>query len=1123
LYLFNNSIIETKTGDNEDKKHKLSLKFNNSSVVIDLDSDNNIFDLRNNELNTPIYIRTEKDKFYISKYKLYSFSEIIELDERKILNKNYENSNKINEILVTDKKIFIEKKNGIDATILEVQNPTQIVVDSTRFNVGDLVTINNDVFTIQTVEDYDHLLIDENFSGGTTTNLNNWDTDLNRSSYFSNFSYVINNGIPSVVQSGSTSYRHLFLKNIYRDEVKVEAWLSNYLNITGGTTSSGEIGVVINSDPSMDFDYAFSSFARTYFGIRPSNDLYRCLPTKLAADAQNKMTSAGLPFYGIKKFTLESRRGLIKGYFDDVQYFETYQRAGLYNGRVGVYTDGNNTFNLLRYKVYATAQRLVLNKPGDFTSGMTISESGLDYVHSAGNLVIKNASVLSNFDTNIPISFAYRGGPLFKNDGVYPYIYNVTTGALPVGTTPRNANSNNFSIINCNMAFDQTYNLNYGANSGSCVYDLIIAQTFTHISYKEYPYVNLMTLTTPIKIDVSNDLTTWTQVYFSATDTTRRQGQDSLRMYNVGLQNARYVRIFRGGGTSFNSSNFIVNVGVHNYSSGFTFTLNNSSDYNVGDRLFVLYNGGFAPDLTELDFYTNLVNGTVPASAYTSNLQGYYTVLSKTGNTVTVDRPFTQGYLLGGEKVIKLNKNIRFRGDRGTGIWKSGRLFVAAGFNSGRIVIVRNTEFTHMSYNYPSSIAGTTTNSFGLRGPANVFDASIYDRMSFYDSMPSSTTNNINFTQLNNVIFRNCNHIGWNGLLAVPYYPTYTSVAVYMVGNNYGIFIPGSSGVRSETASYSQIWFMYNNVYSFSNSFGYMNYTHITTNVFTKPSFSYIKRNYINGGQFTGFLSINASLGFGGFNEFDFDGNSVEYMDDYVVEMKRTSGYSLKNIILGKTQSNSNRTSRFNNNAGFFSPGHEQVNSNIRYLSTNFNKWSYDLGAFTYGYILKNPNEDYWRFYKFDRAFQNPFAGINIGVKNSGTTVSIEVGVEYFNDRSTQYQNASENVYSGSCVFYTLKDNSLFSPVTLLPKSLTKTAYTYNISFTGTGYYSIGLGQAVTSGYVGIYSMYSKITTNNPNDIYVYGNNFDTSQLASIYPRDYTQFNVQRNNASIRLQGSRLY
>jgi hypothetical protein len=161
-----------------------------------------------------------------------------------------------------------------------------------------------------------------------------------------------------------------------------------------------------------------------------------------------------------------------------------------------------------------------------------------------------------------------------------------------------------------------------------------------------------------------------------------------------------------------------------------------------------------------------------------------------------------------------------------------------------------------------------------------------------------------------------------------------------------------------------------------------MNYTYIGTNVFTKPSFTYIKRNYINGGQSTGFLIINASLGFGGFNEFDFDGNSIEYMDDYVVEMRRASGYPLKNIILGKTQSNSNRTSRLNNNAGFFSPGHEQVNSNKRYLSTNFNKWNYDLGAFTYGYILKNPNEDYWRFYKFDRVFQNPFAGINIGVKN---------------------------------------------------------------------------------------------------------------------------------------------
>jgi hypothetical protein len=448
--------------------------------------------------------------------------------------------------------------------------------------------------------------------------------------------------------------------------------------------------------------------------------------------------------------------------------------------------------------------------------------------------------------------------------------------------------------------------------------------------------------------------------------------------------------------------------------------------------------------------------------------------LSKTGNTVTVDRPFTHGYLLGGERVIKLNKSVRFRGDRGTNIWKSGRWYIAPAWNSGRLIIVRNTEFTHMSYNYPTSIAGPTTNSFGLRGPANYFDASIYDRMSFYDSMPVSSSSNLNFTNLNNIIFRNSNLLGWNGLITIPYYPQFSSVAAYNVGNNYAIFIPSSSGLRSEVSSNSLIWFMYNNIYSFGNAYG-------------------------------------------------FEGNSCEYSDDYLFEMRRNSGYPLKNTILGKTQSNSNRTSRFNNNAGFFSPNTDQISNSFRYFSSNFNKWGYDLQAFTYGYIVKNPNEDYWKFYKFDRTFQNPIAGINIGVNNSQTVVTIEVGIEYFNDRSIQYQSANENTYSGSCVFYTLKDNSLFYPVSLIPKSLTKTAYTYTTSFTGTGFYSVGLGNSLTSGYVGIYSMYSKITTNNPNDIYVYGNNFDTSQLASIYPRDYTQFNVQRNNASIRLQGSRLY
>lgn len=1021
-------------------------------------------------------------------------------------------------------RIFIEKKNGINAPILDVQSTTQIVVDSTRFNVGDIITVNNDVFTIQTVEDYDFIIADENFSGGTTTNLNNWETSTTRSPYFDNFTYVANNnGFKTVVQSGSTSYRQLFLKNIYRDEVKVEAIMSNNLNVTGGTQSGGGFGVVINADPSMDYDYAYSSFARSHLEFHPNQTWFRCVARNCSSDINNIISAAGLTNYGIKKFTLESRKGLLKSYINDVLYIETYQRAGLYNGRVGIFTNGMNAFNLLRFTVYATGQRLTLNKPGTFTSGMTVSESGLDYVHNPGNLVIKNASILSNFDKNIPISFAYIGSPSFENTGIYPYIYNVTTGALPVGTTTRNTNSNNFSIAACNMTYDLGYYLNFGSNSGSCVYDLVSAQTFSHISFREYPYGNTMTITSPIKIDVSNDLTNWTQVYFAATDTVRRQGLDSLRMYNIGVQTARYVRIFRGGGTSSNTNNFISNFAVHDYSQGFTFTLNNASDYNVGDRLMVLYNGGFQPDVSETDFYTNLLSGTVPASAYTSNLQGYYTVLSKTGNTVTIDRPFTHGYLTGGEKVIKLNRSIRFRGGRGTNLWKSGRWVVdVGGFTAGRLIIVRNVEFTHMSYNYPSGQASVSINAFGVRGPYSTFDSSIYDRISFYDSMPAVSSNNIQFLNLNNAIFRNCNFIGWNGLVAIVYYPVFGSSAFYHVGNNYAIFMPSSSGIRAEASSNILVWFMYNNVYAGASTYGFYPFTQLSTSFYTRPNITFIKRNIINGGQSTGLLFFNrGNFGLQNWNEVD--GNLIEYQDDNIMDARGYSPYPIKNQLLSKTQSTVNRTSRFNNNSGFFSSQCEQPNTNFRNQSTNFNRWGYDLQVFNFGYILKYPNEEFWRFYKFDRTLQNPMVGLTVGINNPSTTVSVEVGIEYLNDRSTQYQNSTENTYSAACAFYTLKDNSLFSPITILPKSLTKTAYTYNISFTGTGYYSVGFSQVATTGYVGIYSMYSKITSNNPSDVYVVTNNFDTLQLGSTYPRDYTQFNTQRNNASVRLQGSRLY
>jgi hypothetical protein len=52
-----------------------------------------------------------------------------------------------------------------------------------------------------------------------------------------------------------------------RQEVKVEAWISNYRGVTSGTNDGGALGVIIHSDPIMDGDYGYDSFARTYFEI----------------------------------------------------------------------------------------------------------------------------------------------------------------------------------------------------------------------------------------------------------------------------------------------------------------------------------------------------------------------------------------------------------------------------------------------------------------------------------------------------------------------------------------------------------------------------------------------------------------------------------------------------------------------------------------------------------------------------------------------------------------------------------------------------------------------------------------------------------------------------------------
>lgn len=1014
---------------------------------------------------------------------------------------------------VSNDRVYVSLKNTDRYKIFEIdqQNPNELIIDTTKINIGDKLVINNNAYIVQNVEDYDFLLKSYDFQNGAT--LSEWQTDTGRDANCANFQIVNNIGL---VQSATTAYRNIFVNDIFRKDVKVNAWISNFRDIVSGTTDGGVRGVVIQSDPNLDGLYPYDAFARTYFEIDNDNNRYRLLARATVSDNNHSLSLAGINQNGLKKFTLESRKGFLKGYVDDVQYAETFMRNGWYNGRVGVHCNAQNSFVCTKFEVYATCQKVVLNSPYTGTTDSNVYISGIEYYHSSGATVTKLASSVVNPNGHFDLAYAYRGANFFKNDSIFPYVYNIQAGAPPASPTRTTLNGNQW-VLNLNYVNYDYSSYSFGVSvSGSCVLDLTTATTFTHVSFVERYIARGSFLNNATEIQVSNNLTSWTTVYFAATDTKYRDTGDSIRYYDVGLQTARYVRLIRAGGDSSSTTNRWSSFGVADFSNGFTLELSNANDIDVGDRIMVMYGGSYLGTIGEETFITNVINGTVPTTSYITQLNQYYTIQSKTGNTVTLDRIFNHGYLHGGEKVVKLNRNISFRGAWGTNLWEPGRLNLLPGVNPGRITIFKNVEFTHLTAGYPTNIASTYDQSGFMLQNGNTFNTQIMDGVTHYDCYPTANSYNAGFGYLGgNYIIRGSIFIGLNGRGWYSYSPSFNN-ALYFAGNTFA-YCAINEGQMFSTQT--NMYFIYNDMFG-STSLPRINPT-IDTSVFNQTQFAEYKRNYVNGSSSWGNQLVEMTRGFGTFIRYSDANNRYEFLDDGLYRINNYNPYDLNNVILSDRMNADNRLSRFTQ---MFDPARVLKQHIAAQFINNFNNFGYNVSYILQTYIVKFQNEDYYRFYKLDNTWQNALLGLNVEIlSSSATTVDISISMEYYNDRGQQYLTGTENTYSGSTVFFTLKNGARLRSDDVVPKSLTSTTYSYNVSFSGTGNYQIGLGQAVRDGFVAIKNVKSTIKTNNPNDIYIYSNTFDLRQFKSGYPREYEQFNINRSNQSLKIQGARLY
>jgi len=328
---------------------------------------------------------------------------------------------------VSGNDIYLSRMNSIDVKVLATTgNSNVIITDSTRLQAGDKIVVNNQVRTITNVQDYDYLLRDYDFTQAATT-LADWTTDTNRSAYFANFSkssIPVSGSAYALTQWGTTSYQHIFVKDMMRQEVKVEAWISNYRNVSSGTSDGGELGVCIHADPVMDYDRGHDSFGRTYFSMDGDNNRFRLLQRAMGNDSNSRLTTAGITFNGLHKYTLDCRKGEIKGYIDDEFLCSSVMRSGGYFGRVGLFCTAQNSFTCLRFKVYAAAQQITLDSGVTCAADDIVYETGVEFFHRTGDIVVKQASNVEDALGHANLAYCYGGAAEYRADQVYPYMWN---------------------------------------------------------------------------------------------------------------------------------------------------------------------------------------------------------------------------------------------------------------------------------------------------------------------------------------------------------------------------------------------------------------------------------------------------------------------------------------------------------------------------------------------------------------------------------------------------------------------------------------------------------------------------------------------------------------------------
>ena len=1106
-------------------------------------------------------------------------------------------------------RLYIQRMNGLEGKVLATASSTELIVDEDRYQVGDTVVVNNQVRTITQVDDYDLLLKDYDFTDPSAS-LSEWEVDPTRGPSFQNWNIARGKGLTLQATEALNSFRSTYIKNLFLERVKIEAWVNNQTPISGGLSSPAfrdlqPYAIVAHADPLMDNDVAtlavgtgYGQIAyRSYMGINPN-------ATSSFMASKNSVSNAysAKPYIiGITniedehKLTYENYKGFSKGYIDDRLIFEEINRGGSW-GRVGINTT-NYKFVCTRFKVYNKCQKITLN------SGVTVSindkvfETGAEYTHNSGHKVIKLSSIITNTLNLKNKAFAFQGAEEYENNGVYPYIYSINqTQSIRVPSDP-GYTQYGLPLVDNYVPSINGYLLPATNPLMGFTFDLTTTMSFNYFGFMDNFTVFGQDFTSSVNgglsLSGSNDLFNWTPITGGA-DFRKRYTQGHLRDWNLPVTHSfRYLRLQlsqpsnASTSTPFTNTNgslksFVIRSGSLN-----TFVVNNASDLNIGDHIGIYPTN---PPGTLSANRSPKYSFLVQQSSSLDPLDDYFVITGKSGNTLTVDKNINFS-VNKGSYVVKLNRNINIYGNYASGSLRTGRMGIrgVSGTQFQAFHRWKNVAIRHVIDGFPNFSGNSNTTQNGDLGAVGLGynNPWIPWRMqgcSFYDiglnggyTWGIATNYNVkgNIHIRGNIFhFNNIQGVGAGNPTNLPYIIT-SNFFVYS-GNGFGVYNFSNQfiysynlniGINTPIGNYSPV------SRNFSlNGFEYMggrqviirNYNNTVFNIaaiFTTND----PTNAANTGYFSDLYVDNVVKG-----NYLINGLST-ISNQPIVNYFNNIFSPVENVMLparGGIDGNYHTTK---NPYGLINFASNLPPGNLNSYYKNYNKWGYDVYTNNKGWIIKEPNNDWYKFYHFSSSIvtgvgnladtRNLFMSANVHIFDT-STASFTVGFDYYNDPSQIVQdrsalafnlnnsfiyydynpiigglspwNYTQSIsfvpssasYVGGLVLQIYKNGNLLENPILLPKRAEPTHFEYTFNLSGSGLYQIGLAQdASPQGYLAMKNIWSRFNGPQTGSVMIKQNTFTMAMFGGANAQQYRNVNNQypQTNPKFRLKGAKLF